>query len=461
MADKYDLIVIGAGPGGYVAAIRAAQLGLKTAVVEKDKPGGVCLNVGCIPSKSLINSAAIYESAGDLESFGLKIDRAGFDYSKVQARSAQAASRLSKGVEFLLKKNKIDYISGHARLAGGGKVKVEGAGEFTAKNILLATGSRPREIPGFQIDEKKILSSTGALALTELPKSILILGAGAIGVEFAHVFGSFGVNVVLVEMLDRILPLEDEEVVEVLRRAFKKRKIEMRTGTKAVGYKKSGKGLEVELESESGKEKIKTDMVLVAVGRSPNSEDLGLDAAGVKTEKGWVTVGDHYRTSAEGIYAVGDVTGQTLLAHAASHQGEMVVEHIAGEESPVSLDPDLIPRAIYCEPQVAGFGPTEKEAADAGRKFKKSVFPYRGVGKAVATEKIDGMVKILSDEESGELIACHIVGAEATELIHELMLAKSSELLAEDVGGSVHAHPTLSEAVMEAAKGIYSAPIHI
>jgi dihydrolipoamide dehydrogenase len=430
-------------------------------VIEKDKPGGVCLNVGCIPSKSLINSAGIYESAAKLERFGIGVDRNGFDYSRVQALSAQAASRLSKGVEFLLKKNGIDYISGQARLKSPGVVQVEGTGEIAGKNVLLATGSRPREIPGFVIDEKKIISSTGALALTKLPKRLLILGAGAIGVEFAHVFNAFGVEVILVEMLERILPLEDAEVVEVLTRAFKKRKIEMRTDARAAGFKKSGKVLAIDLESGDAKETMEADLVLVAVGRSPNSEDLGLEEAGVETNKGWVVTGEHYQTGADGVYAIGDLIGEFLLAHAASRQGEMVAEHLAGLETSPRLATDLIPRAIYCEPQIAGFGPTEAEAAEVGIAVKKSVFPYRGAGKAVATERIDGLVKILAREDTGELIACHVVGAEATELIHEMMLAKSAELVAEDIGHTVHAHPTLSEAVMGAAKGIYSAPIHI
>lgn len=453
----YDLLVIGSGPGGYVAAIRASQLGLKCAVVEKDKPGGVCLNIGCIPSKALIHHAEEFRSLDSLKKLGVGIDTGSFDYAKVHKKSRVAADKLSKGVRFLLKKNEVEYIEGHARLSGPREVTV-GDKKLTAKNVLIATGSRPRELPSFEFDEERVISSTGALMLTELPGSLVILGAGAIGMEFAHVMNAFGVEVTVVEMLDQILPLEDPEAAAVLEKDFKRRKITMLTGAKASTLSKTGNGVKLTLDNG---DELAANMLLVAVGRAPNSEDLGLEDIGVETEKGFITVGDYYETSVPGVFAIGDVIATPLLAHVASKEGEIAVEHIAGHSPEKRLDEDLIPSAVYTEPQVASFGPTETQAKERGISFEKAVFPYRGAGKSVAIEKSDGIVKILYAPNTSEILAAHVAGAEATELIHELLLAKKAELLPEDIATMVHAHPTLSESVMEAARTAEGWAIHV
>jgi dihydrolipoamide dehydrogenase len=462
MAYDYDLVVIGAGPGGYVAAIRASQLGMKAAVIEKDKPGGVCLNIGCIPSKALIHQAEIFHAAGELEGLGVKVDRSGFDYGEVFKKSRKAADMLSKGVSFLLKKNKVEYITGTAEITGPNEVSIDGSKTISGKNILVATGSRPREIPGFPFDEKKVLSSNGALMLEKLPKSIIILGGGFIGVEFAHIMHSFGVEVQVVELLDRLLPIEDEESSAVLTRSFKKRKIGMHTSTKATGMKSTKDGIVLSIEKKDGeKAELKAEMLLVVVGRAPNTEGIGLEKVGVKTEKGFIQAGDYYQTSVPSIYAIGDVVATPQLAHVASKEGEIAVEHMAGKEPVPRIDPHTIPSAVYCEPQVASFGYKEYEAKKEGVSYEKASFPYRGAGKSVAIEKPDGHVKILSDPETSEILGAHVVGAEATELIHELLLAKSAELLPADMAEMIHAHPTLSEALMEAARAVEGWAIHV
>ncbi len=461
MADsrEYDLVVIGAGPGGYVAAIRASQLGLKAAVVEKDRPGGVCLNIGCIPSKSLIHQASVFSSIPELQAMGVKVDASGLDYAAVFRKSRAAAEKLSKGVQFLLKKNDVELIAGTGRIARPGEVTVDGTRTIRARNILIATGSRPREIPGFRFDENKVLSSTGILMLETLPRSLLILGAGAIGVEFAYVMNAFGVEVHLVEMLPQILPLEDAEVVAVLAREYQKRGVKMATATKALGMVDKGGSIEVTLEGRE-RRTLSVEKVLVAVGRAPNSENLGLEGVGVAVEKGFVTVGDYYQSSVKGIYAVGDVVNTPLLAHVASKEGEIAVEHMAGRHAPPRLDPLSIPGAVYSEPQLASFGLTEEKLKASGRKYAKATFPYRGAGKAVAVEKVEGMVKILTDAATKEILGAHIVGAEATELIHELLLARTAELLPEDIATMIHAHPTLSEVVMEGMRAVEGWAVH-
>ncbi len=462
MADyDYDLVVIGSGPGGYVAAIRANQLGMKAAVIEKDRPGGVCLNIGCIPSKALIHQAEVFTSRKELEAMGVSVDASGLDYGKVFKQSRRVSDRIVKGVEGLLKKNKVDYVEGTGKVTGPHEVTVDGKKKITGKNLLIATGSRPREIPGFEFDEKQVLSSTGALYLEKLPKTLIILGGGYIGMEFAHIMSTFGVEVTVVEMLDRIIPNADPEAVSVLEKDIRRRGVEIMTSTKAEKLTKSKSGVKLEVSGSDGKKTIEAEMLLVSVGRVPNSDDLGLEKVGVKTEKGYITVGDYYQTDVPGIYAIGDVVPTMQLAHVASKEGEIAVEHMAGHSPEKKVDPDLIPAAIYTEPQIASFGPTEAEAAERGLKFEKAVFPFRGAGKSVAIGHPDGLVKILYEKETHEFLAAHVVGNSATELIHELLLGKRSELLPEDIATMIHAHPTLSEAVMEAARVAEGWAIHI
>lgn len=457
----YDLVIIGAGPGGYVAGIRARQLGLSVAVIEKDSPGGVCLNWGCIPSKALIHQAEIAHYAEDLAKMGAAVDMAGLDYSKVHQKSRDAAGKLSKGVQALLKKNKVDYIQGTATFTGPHEIDVDGKRVISGAHVMIATGSRPREIPGFEFDGKKILSSTDILSLTKLPKKLVILGAGAIGMEFAYVMNAFGVEVTVVEMLDQILPLEDADAVDVIAKAFKRHGIKMLTGTKAKSVDTKGKGIKLTIEPAGGSEEvIDADMMLVAVGRAPNTEGIGLEKVGVSTERGFVTVGDYYQTSVQGIYAIGDVTSSPLLAHVASKEGEIAVEHMAGHHPLRKIDPDLIPSAVYCEPEIGSFGLSEKRAAEKGLNYEVALFPYRGAGKSVAVEKSEGIVKIVYRKDTREILGAHVAGYNATELIHELLLAKQAELLPEDIAGMVHAHPTLSEAVMESARVAEGWAIH-
>jgi len=459
---EYDVVIIGGGPGGYVAAIRASQLGLKAAIIEKEKVGGVCLNVGCIPSKALIHQAELYRSLSSMEEVGIAVDRSGFNYEKVFKKSRNAADKLSNGVSYLIKKNKIDLYESKGTITGKNEVSLSSGKKITGKNIIIATGSSSREIPGFSFDEKYVLSSTGALMLEKLPERLLIIGGGAIGVEFAYIMNSFGVKVILVELMDRILPLEDEEISNSLAKIFKARGIEIYTRTKALSMEKSNDGVSVLLEDSNKNQKtIEVNQILVAVGRVPNSYGLGLENLGIQTEKGFIKVGDYYETNVPGIYAIGDVINTPLLAHVASKEGEIAVEHMAGLNPPKKMDPMSIPSAVYCEPQVASFGYSEWRAKQDFVEYKKASFPYRGAGKSVAVEQPEGMVKVLYDPKTKEILGAHCIGANATEIIHEILLAKTAELLPEDVANMVHAHPTLSEAVMESMRVVEGWAIHI
>ncbi len=458
----YDLLVLGGGPGGYVAAIRASQLGLKTAVIEKDKLGGVCLNVGCIPSKSLIHQAKMFGSLGELESLGVTVDRKGLDYKKVFAKSRKAADTLSRGVSYLMKKNRIDVIQAEGIITGKNEISLSTGQRITGRSMIIATGSRPKIIPGFEFDEKYVLSSTGALMLENLPEKMLILGAGAIGVEFAYIMSSFGVEVILVELMDRILPLEDEEISSLLARSFTKAGIKVMTGTKALSMSVAGDKAAVELEDDKGtRSTVTVDKVLVAVGRTPNTDNIGLENIGIKTERGFIPVGDYYRTSVEGVYAIGDVVNTPLLAHVASKEGEIAAEDIAGINTQKRIDPLSIPGAVYCEPQVASFGLSEWRAKKEGIPYEKASFPYRGAGKSVAVEQPDGFVKVLYAPQTKELLGAHIIGTDATEIIHELLLVRAAELLPEDVASMVHAHPTISEVVMEVMRAVEGRAVHV
>jgi dihydrolipoamide dehydrogenase len=458
-----DVLILGAGPGGYVAAIRAAQLGLKVAVVEKDTPGGVCLNWGCIPSKNLIRQAEDFRSLAAMEELGVRIDRSGLDYARVHAGSRAAANTLAQGVAGLLRKNKVRVVKGRGRLAGKGKVAVEGAGTLEARNVIIATGSRPLEVKGFEFDETRVLSSTGILDLKALPRSLVVLGGGAIGCEFAFVMNAFGVAVTLVEMAEHLLPSEDFECAAVLEASFRHQGITVHTRTRALSLARGAEGVGVVLATPQGEITVAAEQALAVFGRRPNTGDIGLDTVGLEADaRGFIPVGDYNQTAVPGIFAIGDVTATPLLAHVASREGETAVEFIAGHTgAQARVDAALVPSAIYCEPQVAGFGLREDEAKARAVAIRKSVFPYRGIGKAVATGHAEGLVKIIADPQSGEILGAHVVGQNATEIVHELLLAKSAELLPEDLAQMIHAHPTIAEGAMEAARGLFGSPIHI
>ena len=457
----YDLVVIGAGPGGYVAAIRANQLGLSVAVIEREAPGGVCLNWGCIPSKALINQAEKVHAARSLTKVGATVDLDTIDYTMVHKKSRDIAGKLSKSVRALLKRNKVAYLEGNATLRSAHEVIVDGKKTVRGRNILIATGSHPRQIPGFEFDGKKILSSRDILGLATLPKKLVILGAGAIGMEFAYVMSTFGVGVTVVEMLDQVMPLEDADSATVVAKAFKRYGVTLHTSTKALNVETKGKGVAVTVEKAGGaQEVLAADLLLVAVGRAPNSEGLGLEKVGITTDRGFVTVGEYYQTSVEGVYAIGDVVATPLLAHVASKEGEIAVEHMVGHVTDSRIDPNLIPSAVYCEPEVGSFGLNERSAKERGVAYKSATFPYRGAGKSVAVEKSEGFVKILYAPDTKEILGAHVVGHNATELIHELLLAKNAELLPQDIATMIHAHPTLSEAVMEGARTVEGWVIH-
>jgi len=469
---QYDFVVIGAGPGGYVAAIRAAQLGLATAVVEKNLVGGVCLNIGCIPSKSLIHSARLFaEGKKLLEKCGAKVDLGGFDYAPAWKASRLAADRLSKGVSYLLKKNGVELIQGTAALSGAGTIDVETANgtlQLKAKAILLATGSRPRLIPGFEFDEKRILSSTGMLMSEKLPKRLFILGAGAIGMEFAYVMNAFGVEVTVAELLPRVLPLEDEEASKIVEKEFRARGVVIYTGAKASGAEGAGDHVVVHLSDAQGAPlEIEADAALVAVGRTTNIDGLGLEKLGMRTERGYIITGEYHETSCAGIYDVGDITTYPQLAHTASKAGEIVAERVAhllkGTPDPRDhvLDRLHVPSAVYCEPEVASFGLSEASAKGKAVPYAVARFPYRGNGRAVAVEAPEGQVKIVFDPDTKAILGASIVGESAADTIHEILLASKAELTVEDVAELVHAHPTVSETIMEASKAALGHAIHI
>lgn len=456
MDHSFDLIVLGAGPGGYVAAIRASQLGLKTAVIEKKHVGGVCLNIGCIPSKNLIRSASLLTEAKQLEAFGVQVDASRLDYAAVHAQSRKVAETLSKGVSFLLNKNNVTLVEAEGTLVDARTVKTSAGETLTAKNILIATGSSPRVIPGLEFDGEKVLSSDDILMTNQLPGSICIIGGGAIGCEFAYVLRSFGVAVTLVEMTPHLLPYEDEEIAKALATSFKKKGISVHLESKAVITAREPQ-VTVEIENAKGvKKAVTVDKVLAVVGRAPNTAGIGLENLGIATERGFIPVNEHFETACPGVYAIGDVIPSPMLAHVASHEGEMAVEHMAGIAHEAKKT--YVPNCVYCEPQVAGFGITSAQAETAGAKVYS--FPFRAIGKAVAIGKSEGMVKILADG-SGKILGAHIIGAEATELIHELAIAASNGVRMQDIAGAIHAHPTLSEAIKECCCGFENRVIHL
>lgn len=473
MIEKsFDVAILGAGPGGYVAAIRASQLGLSVTVIEKDNPGGVCLNIGCIPSKALIHQASLFSGGKALlEKTGATIDLSGFEYAPVFKASRLAADRLSKGVAYLLKKNKVELIKGFGRLSDKNSILVTSESEeilVHGKAIILATGSRPRSLPGFEIDEDRLLSSTGMLMTEKLPKSMIILGAGAIGMEFAYVLRSFGVEVTVLELMSQVLPLEDEESAKAVEKAFLTRGVKIHTSAKAEHAESSETGVKVSVTLKDGTATVlEAEKLLVSVGRAPNTEKIGIDSLGIRSQRGYLETGDYYETSASGIYAIGDITIQPQLAHVASKAGEIAVEHIAhllkGSPEPAEkyINPYTIPSAVYCEPEVASFGLSEKKAKDLAVRYEVARFPFRGIGKAVATEVPEGQVKIIFAPDTSAILGASIVGAGATDLIHELLLASNAELSLEELADMIHAHPTFSEGIMEAAKFGLGRAIHI
>lgn len=452
--ERYDLVVIGAGPGGYVAAIRAAQLGLRTAVVEKDRPGGVCLNWGCIPSKAILTSAELYEDLKHGEPYGIKVSGLSFDYAQVIRRSREVAGRLAKGVEYLLKKNKIPLVRGAGRIEGGNRVVVEADGQdpqrLDTDRILLATGSRERTLPGLEVDGTQVITSFEALTDREIPESIVIIGGGAIGVEFAYVYRTFGSRVTVVEMEPQLLPEVDADVARELERAFEKKGIEVLTGTTYDRLEKYPGRVEVMLNGGDGPKERTANKVLVAVGRAPLSDGLGLEDAGVGVERGFIQVDGRLRTANPAVSAIGDVNGPPLLAHAASEEGIAAVEFMAGRREK-AVDPTRIPACIYCQPQVAVFGLSEEQARARGHEVKVGKFPFRALGKALASGHDEGLVKLVVEKEYGEILGCHIVGRGATDLIAEVGLARTLEATTAELTETVHAHPTLSEAILEAA----------
>ena len=460
MDSNYDLAVIGSGPGGYVAAIRAGQLGLKTAIIEKEALGGVCLNWGCIPSKALLKNAEILSYINRADEFGLKFDNFHADYSVAIDRSRKVVDRNTKGVDFLLKKNKVDQIYGTGKLAGAGKVEISPDGTIVeAKNIILATGSRPRSIPPLPIDGDRVITSRESIVLSELPSSVVIVGGGAIGVEFAYIYRMYGVEVTVVELLPRLVPNEDEDISAQLERAFKKQRINVLTGAGVTGVQTRADGVTVNIDQDGTAKSLECDKVLVAIGVQPNMEGLGLEELSIATEKSGITVDDVFSTNIPGVYAIGDVTGKMPLAHVASAQAVATVEHIAGMETQ-PLDYAYMPRATYCQPQIASFGLTEAQAREQGHEVKVGTFNVMANGKALAMGETDGLVKLVVDARYGELLGGHMIGPEVTELLGELSMTRMLEGTTLELGWAVHPHPSISEMLKEAALSAQGRALH-
>ena len=462
--SKYDLIVIGSGPGGYVAAIRASQLGMKVGVVEKAEIGGVCLNWGCIPTKALLKSANVFEYIKHAKDYGVEVKDFKADVPGMVKRSRDVAASNSKGVQFLFKKNKIDLIEGYAKLKKGGKVEVaDKAGkktDYEAKHIILATGGRSRELPNLKIDGKKIIGYREAMILDTPPKKMLVVGSGAIGVEFAYFYNAVGTEVTIVEFLPRIVPVEDEEVSKTLEKIFKKAGMAIHVNSEVTKVDTSGKGCVATVKTPTGEIKIEADIVLSAVGVTANLENIGLEEVGVKADKGKVVVDDFYKTNVPGVYAIGDIVKGQALAHVASAEGIICVEKIAGH-NPQPLDYNNIPGCTYCSPEIASVGYTEEGAKKAGYQIKVGKFPFSASGKAKAAGATDGFVKVIFDAKYGEWLGAHFIGANVTEMIAEVVAARKLETTGHEIIKSVHPHPTMSEAIMEAAAAAYGEVIHI
>ena len=458
---SFDVIIIGGGPGGYVAAIRAAQLGKKVTVVEANHLGGICLNWGCIPTKALLKNAEVFELVQNAKKYGIETGEVSVNWEKMIKRSRDVAKRLSKGIEFLMKKNKIDYFPARGKLLGDGKVETTDADgkitEISADNIIIATGARAKWFPGMEPDGKQIITYKEAMIPEKQPKSLVIIGAGAIGVEFAHFYQTFGTEVTLIEALPNILPIEAEDISVGLEKLFKKRKMNILTNTLVEKIEKLKSSVKVYLNSG---DIVEADKALIAVGIQGNVEDLGLEECNIAVEKGWIKVNEYLETSLAGVYAIGDVAGPPWLAHKATAEGIIASEHVAGL-NPDPMKYDNIPGCTYCHPEVASVGLTEKVAKEKGYEVKIGNFPFRGLGKSMAVGDTDGFVKVIYDAKYGEMLGCHIIGAEATNLITEAAIARNLETTHHEVLKTIHPHPTLSEAIMEATANALGEAIHI
>jgi len=461
---NYDIVVIGSGPGGYVAAIRASQLGFKTAIVERESLGGICLNWGCIPTKALLKSAQVFEYLNHAEDYGIKVTGGEADFSAIVKRSRGVADGMSKGIQFLMKKNKIDVILGTATIKKGGKISVkdtEGAvKEYTAKHTILATGARSRELPNLKQDGKNIIGYRQAMSLEQQPESMIVVGSGAIGVEFAYFYNAIGTKVTIVEYLDKIVPVEDDDVSKQLERSLKKAGITIMTGSEVTGVVQSGDVNKVTVKNAKGTQELEASIVLSAVGITPNIENIGLEEVGVKTEKGQVVVDAFYKTNIDGVYAIGDIVKGQALAHVASAEGITCVEKIAGMDVE-PIDYGNIPGCTYCTPEVASVGLTEKAAKEAGYELKIGKFPFSASGKASAAGAKDGFIKMIYDAKYGELLGAHMIGANVTEMIAEIVVARKLETTGHEILKAIHPHPTMSEAIMEATADAYGEVIHL
>ncbi|WNJ18994.1 dihydrolipoyl dehydrogenase [Pontibacter sp. G13] len=464
MATSYDLIVIGSGPGGYVAAIRGAQLGMKTAVVERENIGGICLNWGCIPTKALLKSAEVMDYLHHVEDYGLKAKSISHDFTQVITRSRGVADKMSKGVNFLLRKNKVDVLEGTGKLSPGKTVVVTDkdgkSTSYTANHIIVATGARSRSLPSMPIDNEKIIGYRKAMTLEKLPKSMIVVGSGAIGMEFAYFYHTMGTEVTVVEFMDNILPREDKDVSTQMARIYKKKGMKIMTKSEVTSVDTSGKGVKATVKTAKGEEVLEAEILLSAVGVSPNTENIGLGNVGVKTDRGLIPVDDFYRTNVEGIYAIGDIVPGPALAHVASHEAIVCVEKIAGMDAH-PIDYNNIPSCTYCSPEVASVGYTEAAAKEAGYELKVGKFPFSASGKATAAGKTDGFVKVIFDAKYGEFLGAHMIGAGVTDMIAEVVVARDLETTGHEIIQAVHPHPTMSEAVMEAAAEAYGECVHL
>ncbi len=461
---EYDVIVVGSGPGGYVTAIRASQLGLKTAVVEKESLGGVCLNWGCIPTKALLKSANVFDYINHAEDYGIQVDGFKADFNKIVKRSRSVAEKMSGGVQFLMKKNKIDIIMGMGKVLPGKKVVVTDekgtTTDYTAKNIIIATGARSRQLPNLEQDGEKVIGYRKAMVLPKLPKKMVVVGSGAIGVEFAYFYNSMGVDVTIVEFMPKIVPVEDDEISKQLERTLKKQGLKIMTNSSVEKVDKSGKSCEVTIKTKKGEEKISCDVVLSAVGIEANIEGIGLEEVGIVVDKGRIIVNEYFETNMPGYYAIGDVIPGPALAHVASAEGITCVEKIAGL-NPEPIDYGNIPGCTYCSPEIASVGMTEQAAKDAGYELKIGKFPFSASGKASAAGHNDGFIKLIFDAKYGELLGGHMIGSNVTEMIAEIVAIRRLETTGHELIKTIHPHPTMSEAVMEAVAAAYDEVIHM